>query len=154
MLMSLGAACIVAAAVGTGGKLFGWPLPLIGSIKRQVVLGLIGVLFFSVGLWEQHRDGEDMPVAARAINLSGDWWGQDELFRLSQVGTRVMVRSHKSPQGDSGSFRDGVLSWNTHRRDDDRALSCEGTLSDDRQVIDGICTGDGISYDFRLTRSR
>ena len=47
-----GVACVVGAVVGGGFKAFGLELPSLASVRRQVLLGLIGIALMAGGSWD------------------------------------------------------------------------------------------------------
>lgn len=49
-LLGAGIACVIAAIVGGGLKAFGLELPLVSSVKRQTLLGLLGVILVVAGV--------------------------------------------------------------------------------------------------------
>jgi hypothetical protein len=50
VLISAGAACLIAATVGGGLKAFQIEIPLLASTKRQILLALLGTAFLAIGL--------------------------------------------------------------------------------------------------------
>ncbi|SJM96284.1 hypothetical protein CRENPOLYSF2_960004 [Crenothrix polyspora] len=46
-LLIMGVGCVVAAIIGGGFRFFGMDVPLINSIKRQMLLGLFGLVLIS-----------------------------------------------------------------------------------------------------------
>ena len=47
VLLSAGAACIIAAIVGGGAKAFGVEIPVLSSVRRQLALGIVGIGFLA-----------------------------------------------------------------------------------------------------------
>jgi hypothetical protein len=47
ILLSAGAACVIAAIVGGGAKAFGIEIPVLSSVRRQVALGIAGIGFLA-----------------------------------------------------------------------------------------------------------
>jgi hypothetical protein len=47
VLLSAGAACVIVAIVGGGAKAFGVEVPVLGSVRRQVALGIAGIGFLA-----------------------------------------------------------------------------------------------------------
>ena len=47
--MALGLLLIVAAAIGTGGKLISWQLPVVKTTRRQMLVAVLGVAFAVYG---------------------------------------------------------------------------------------------------------
>ena len=47
VLLSAGAACVIAAIVGGGAKAFGVEIPVLSSVRRQVALGIVGIGFLA-----------------------------------------------------------------------------------------------------------
>jgi hypothetical protein len=49
-LLCTGLACVIAAVVGGGLKAFGVEIPILTSLKRQLVLGILGAILIGVAL--------------------------------------------------------------------------------------------------------
>jgi hypothetical protein len=49
--LTVGIACIIAAIVGGGLKLFDIQIPVLNSVPRQLVLGALGAAFIAVSIW-------------------------------------------------------------------------------------------------------
>jgi hypothetical protein len=47
VLLGAGAACVIAAIAGGGAKAFGVEIPVLRSVRRQVVLGIVGIGFLA-----------------------------------------------------------------------------------------------------------
>ena len=60
VLVSTGIACLIAAIVGGGLKAFGTEIPQLASVRRQMLLGALGMLLLGVGLWS--RPGGQAPA--------------------------------------------------------------------------------------------
>jgi hypothetical protein len=54
VFLSTGLACLIAAVIGGGLKAFGIELPIVQSVKRQVILGLLGCVLIFAAI-EQHQ---------------------------------------------------------------------------------------------------
>jgi hypothetical protein len=57
-LLSAGLACLIAAVIGGGLKAFGVQIPVLQSLKRQVILGLLGIVLILVSFWVLPSSGK------------------------------------------------------------------------------------------------
>ena len=48
---TVGIACVIAAIVGGGLTLFGIQIPVLNAVRRQLMLGVLGVGFIAVSIW-------------------------------------------------------------------------------------------------------
>jgi hypothetical protein len=64
VLLTAGAAAVIIAVVGGGAKALGVEVPVLKSGRRQVALGLVGVVFLgaAVVLGDDGNDGPDASV--------------------------------------------------------------------------------------------
>jgi len=49
--LTVGIACLIAAIVGGGLKAFEFQLPVLNSLRRQLMLGVLGIGFMAVSVW-------------------------------------------------------------------------------------------------------
>jgi hypothetical protein len=63
-LITAGIACLIAAIVGGGLKAFGIEIPQFASVRRQMLLGALGMLLLGLGLWVR-PGGQAPPPDAR-----------------------------------------------------------------------------------------
>jgi hypothetical protein len=49
--LTVGIACLIAAIAGGGLKAFGLEIPVLNSVPRQLVLGVLGAAFVAVSIW-------------------------------------------------------------------------------------------------------
>jgi hypothetical protein len=49
--LTVGIVCLIAAIVGGGLKAFGLDMPVVNSVPRQVVLGVLGAAFVAISIW-------------------------------------------------------------------------------------------------------
>jgi hypothetical protein len=49
--LTVGIACLIAAIAGGGLKAFGLEIPVLNSVRRQLVLGVLGAAFVAVSIW-------------------------------------------------------------------------------------------------------
>ena len=64
ILVSGGVAAILAAVAGGGLKAFGVEVPLLASVRRQILLVLVGAVLVALGLFASRPPGKDEGVAA------------------------------------------------------------------------------------------
>lgn len=69
--LAAGLVCLVAAVIGGGLTALGWQIPGIKSIKRQVVLGLLGMALIGVAL----KTSSPAPQPSPTSGLAGYWSG-------------------------------------------------------------------------------
>ena len=74
LLVTAGVLSLIGAAVGGGLKLMGNELPLVGSITRQALLGLLGVGFLVLGLFVTGQDdggaGDPTPTTQSIVSTT------------------------------------------------------------------------------------
>ena len=71
-LLGAGVACVIAANVGGGLKAFGLEMPLVNSIRRQVLLGIFGVtlvIFSMVPILNNVETAFDKTTGAKSLNV-------------------------------------------------------------------------------------
>lgn len=73
-LIIAGVASLMAAIVGGGLKAFGVEVPIVTSSRRQLLLGLFGVLLLGGGLTMDHANVRESNGTLPAIKLSGTTW--------------------------------------------------------------------------------
>ena len=96
-LLGVGIACVIAAIVGGGLKAFGLEIPLVNSVKRQTLLGLLGVVLTVVAVRpdgfgllgnEEPKDGANFIYGTwtltNAIDNAGTSWNDSTLKFTSQ----------------------------------------------------------------------
>jgi len=57
-LITAGVACIIAAIIGGGLKAFGIEIPLLQSKKRQVLLGILGIILIGLSISTSSQNAE------------------------------------------------------------------------------------------------
>lgn len=67
-LFIVGAACIIASVVGGGVKLFGAEIPILNSIRRQLLLAFVGLLFLLPEVIPWVRQNVPQILSAGPIN--------------------------------------------------------------------------------------
>ena len=97
LLVTAAVLSLIGAAVGGGLKLMGNELPLVGSVMRQALLGLLGVSFLVLGLFvidQENGGGVDPPPTTQSIVAT----------TARDVGTTTSV----TPTGPTTTVRPGA----------------------------------------------
>lgn len=97
-LLGFGLACIAAAIVGGGLKAFGFEIPILNSMARQVLLGLLGVILIATAerdALERYFAGQGMEVNGPVTIGPGE--RQDYPIKLTHAGTVEVTLSNVSP---------------------------------------------------------
>ena len=108
-LIKIGVACVIGAVVGGGFKAFGIEIPLLSSVRRQLLLAGVGVLLAAIPMVSQSMKGTpslpDLTVSTwtldSAIDNDKDDWSNSTLKFASQRKTR------------NGLTLQGIFEWNS-----------------------------------------
>ncbi|MGZ8200512.1 MAG: hypothetical protein ACXWUC_06955, partial [Methylosarcina sp.] len=103
-LFGVGVGCIIAAIIGGGLKAFGMEIPLFNSIKRQVLLGLFGLILITSPFVLRPIE-QLLPVDAEQIPQVAGLW------RITQHGEQNFDGSLDLKQ--DGTAFSGKLVWDT-----------------------------------------
>jgi hypothetical protein len=71
ILITAGVVAILASVAGGGLKGFGIEVPLLASLRRQVLLMIVGAGLLGLGLWLPQRDAQQSQAAADQANAVG-----------------------------------------------------------------------------------
>jgi hypothetical protein len=121
VLLSAGVAAVILAIVGGGATAFGVEVPVIPSLRRQMVLGLAGVAFVAVavGLREPENGGV-VPSGRTATPVStadvGDY--RQEVL----AACRALPRGEASPTDGTTYRRDSYISHFARQRRSFRSI--------------------------------
>jgi hypothetical protein len=140
-LFGVGAGCIIAAIIGGGLKAFGMEIPLFNSIKRQVLLGLFGLILITSPFVLRPIE-QLLPLDAEQIPQVAGLW------RITQHGEQNFDGSLDLKQ--DGTAFSGKLVWDTIQP----AKVVSGKISGNRmRFLARYDSGDEGTYDGKLNSS-
>lgn len=108
----LGPVCLIGAVVGGGVKLAGSELPVVGSVTRQLLLAVLGVVFLSLASWRPARDvtflvSQKMASISSAVGSIHDTRPQVRTIGGGTKIRRIVAYGHEwSPDGRTCRFFD------------------------------------------------
>jgi hypothetical protein len=139
VLISAGIACLIAAIVGGGLKAFAIEIPLLASMRRQLLLGLLGMILLGLALSNRLPRQETDPVSAGGNEIDG-----------ARTGDRAIEHACQSTEDLAGN-RGRIMGWMTaagRAVTDLRGLaalmnlSTDGTADDLADRIENALAGD------------
>jgi hypothetical protein len=89
-----GVVCIIASIVGGGLKAFGVEMPLLNSAPRQIILGIVGIIFIFFGLdWHNRRLDDKKTTGTEKNKDSSSTFGASvQEMRITTSAVPQMVR--------------------------------------------------------------
>lgn len=164
-LFGVGAGCIIAAVIGGGLKAFGMEIPLFNSIKRQVLLGLFGLILITSPFVLRPIE-QPSPLDAKQIpQVTGIWsitqHGEqilDGSLNLTQIGTTLtgklvwdgdIIPPAKIVSGEISGNRMHFLV----RYDSGDEGAYDGKLNSSFDSVEGEATGPAAGKDTNVTWS-
>lgn len=151
-LLTVGLGCIIAAIIGGGLKAFGMEIPLISSVKRQLLLCCFGllVLFLSFGSSDTPPSTESAkssmlpaiaPTPARPNLTTGTWTIHNAATEAGEDYSNSTLKFTSQKETADGLALQGVFTWrlnntavsqeefNGHYLDRTRQIILEGVKS-------------------------
>jgi hypothetical protein len=91
--ITAGIVCIIAAIIGGGLKAFAIEMPLVNSIGRQVILGVVGIIFLLLGIdWNVGEKKANKPTVDTVTS-------KDSALPSNEIAMQSMiVRARSDPQ--------------------------------------------------------
>lgn len=87
-ILYAGLACVAAAIVGGGLKIFGIEIPLLNSIQRQVLLALFGLILISPSAYSKIKTYKVSSQCDAYAKTAVDQFDENIKLNCNQVGNR------------------------------------------------------------------
>jgi hypothetical protein len=91
-----GVVCIIASIVGGGLKAFGIEMPILNSTPRQIILGIVGIIFLFLGMgWNNGSDVDKPTVTVDNKDSTSTLVTPVQEMRIIATSDPQIVRANK-----------------------------------------------------------